>query len=91
MVVREPTNQSEMNIWATKNVCLACENFMLSMRACGFDTCPMEGFDSKRVKDLLGLPPQALITMVISAGERSESGVYGPRIRFCKEEFVKEI
>ena len=30
----------------------------------------MEGMDSARVKRLLGLPRQAVVTMVISAGKR---------------------
>jgi nitroreductase len=34
----------------------AAATFMLAMRAEGFDTCPMEGFDPWRAKALLGLP-----------------------------------
>ena len=58
------------------------------MRAHGYDTCPMEGMDSARVKRLLGLPKAAQITMVISAGKRAEGGVYGARSRFDKVHFV---
>jgi nitroreductase len=29
---------------------LAAQNFMISMAAVNYDTCPMEGFDSLRVK-----------------------------------------
>ena len=61
---------------------------MLAMRAHGFDTCPMEGMDSARVKKLLGLPKAAMVTMVISAGKRAEGGVYGPRLRFDRQHFV---
>ena len=46
---------------------LACQNFMLSMRAYGFDTCPMEGFDSSRLKKILKLPKKAQICMTIGA------------------------
>ena len=62
---------------------------MLAMRAHGFDTCPMEGFDSYRVKRLLGLPLSAGVTMVISAGKRAEGGIYGPRFRFDQDLIVK--
>ena len=48
----------------------------------------MEGLDSARVKRILGLPKEALVTMVISAGKRAEGGVYGPRLRFDREHFV---
>ena len=54
-----------MKIWAHKTTALACENFMLAMRAAGYDTCPMEGMDSKRVKKILGLKQKEYITMVI--------------------------
>jgi nitroreductase len=59
------------------------------MRAHGFDTCPMEGLDSKRVKKLLNLPRGAAITMAISAGKRAEGGIYGPRFRFDQDLIVK--
>ena len=38
---------------------------MISMAALGYDTCPMEGFDSVRLKSLLKLPKSAEISMVI--------------------------
>jgi nitroreductase len=87
---REPVSLADMRTWAHKTAALAAAHFMLGMRAEGFDTCPMEGMDSKRVKAILNLPRRAGITMVISAGERAEGGVYGPRFRFDKEHFLIE-
>ena len=87
---REPTSHSDMKLWAAKTTALACENYMLAMRACGYDTCPMEGFDSARLKSLLNLPGDAYITMVISAGKRAKGGVYGPQLRFEDSLFIKE-
>jgi hypothetical protein len=49
----------------------------------------MEGYDSARVKDILELGSESEICMVISAGKRAKNGVYGPRIRFPKPQFVK--
>jgi nitroreductase len=54
---------------------------MVSMAAQGYDTCPMEGFDSQRLKKVLGLPNKAQISMVIGCGIRSKEGIYGPRFR----------
>ena len=54
VVPREPTSLSDMKIWAVKSTALACENLMLAFRAYGYDTCPMEGIDSLRVKKLNG-------------------------------------
>ena len=56
------------------------------MAAYGYDTCPMEGFDSLRAKRILKLPNSSEINMIISCGKRSEKGVYGPRFRIPFDE-----
>jgi nitroreductase len=48
--------RSDMRIVAHKSAALAAENFMISMAAINYDSCPMEGFDSLRVKKILKLP-----------------------------------
>ena len=88
---REPTSHAEMKLWAVKSSALGCENFMLGMSAQGFDTCPMEGFDSKRAKKALGLGCGDHITMIISAGRRASNGIYGPRVRFPSSQFIHEV
>ena len=88
---REPSSKNEMKIWAHKSTALACENLMLSLRAYGYDSCPMEGIDSKKIKKLLNLPRKAQISMVISAGKRAENGVYGKQLRFSSEHFIKIV
>lgn len=90
-IPREPVSQEHMKIWAVKTVSLACENLMLALRAHGFDSCPMEGMDSSRVRKILNLPSDAVVVMVIGAGRRSSKGIYGPRIRFPKEKFIFEV
>jgi nitroreductase len=87
---REPIHLGQMATWAHKTTALAAENFMLAVRAEGFDSCPMEGLDSKRVKSLLGLPRRAGITMAVSVGKRAEGGVYGPRFRFDSKRAIHE-
>lgn len=82
--------QSDIDIVAHKSTALAAQNFMLCMAANNYDTCPMEGFDSKRVKAILGLPKEAMITMVISCGIRGKGGVYGPQFRVPFEEVYFE-
>jgi len=90
-IPREPTSINDMNIWAHKSTALACQTLMLSLRAFGYDSCPMEGIDSFKIKKLLKLPKKAQISMVISAGKRAENGVYGKRFRLNKERFIKII
>ena len=83
---------SDMRVVAHKSAALAAENFMVSMAAVGYDTCPMEGFDSMRVKRVLNLPAGAEITMVIGCGIRDgEKGVYGPRFRIPFEEVYRHL
>lgn len=85
------TRQSDMRIVAHKSAGLAAQNFMVSMAAIGYDTCPMEGSDTLRVKQLLNLPRGAEITMVIGCGIREDIGIYGPRFRIPFEEVYFEL
>ncbi len=89
-VIREPVTKSHIRQWAVKTTALGAENLMLSLRAYGFDSCPMEGYDSKRIKEILDLPCDAVVVMVIAAGKRGKGGVYGERIRFESSEFIKK-
>ena len=89
-MVRGPITAGDRKAWAIKTTALACENLMLALRAHGFDSCPMEGFDEARVKKILGLPCAASVVMVISAGKRVEGGIYGPQLRLPRELFVFE-
>jgi nitroreductase len=90
-VPREPASAADLTTWAVKSTALACENLMLALRARGWDSCPMEGLDSRRVKTLLALPRDATVVMVIAAGRRVPRGVYGPRLRFERALFIKEV
>ena len=85
------TRLSDMRIVAHKSAGLAAQNFMTSMAAIGYDTCPMEGSDTLRVKQILGLPGGAEINMIISCGIRDDQGIYGPRFRVPFESVYFEI
>jgi nitroreductase len=82
---------SDMRIVAHKTCGLAAQNFMISMAAEGYDTCPMEGSDTWRIKNLLGLPFGSEINMIVSCGIRKPEGVYGNRFRIPFEEVYKEV
>ncbi|RNC85017.1 MAG: nitroreductase family protein [Winogradskyella sp.] len=82
---------SDMRIVAHKSAGLAAQNFMNSMAAIGYDTCPMEGSDTLRVKQILDLPRGAEINMVIGCGIRDEKGIYGPRFRVPFEDVYFEV
>ncbi|WP_282055651.1 nitroreductase family protein [Maribacter luteus] len=83
--------KSDMRIVAHKSAALAAQNFMISMSAVGYDTCPMEGSDTLRIKRILDLPWGAEINMVIACGVRDDKGVYGPRFRIPFEEVYHKV
>ena len=82
---------SHTRIVLHKSLALAAQTFMLSIKAEGYDTCPMEGFDEWRVKKLLKLPRQAEVSMVISVGSGLEEGIWGKRFRVPNEEVIFEL
>ena len=77
--------------WATNNTALAAGNLMLALRAHGFDSCPMGGFDEPAMKRLLKLSDNHHIVMMIGAGERADNGVYNTQFRFEQEQFVHYV
>ena len=82
---------SDLRVITHKSVALAAENFMLSMAEIGYDTCPMEGSDTTRVKKILKLPRKAEINMIIGCGIRADNGIYSERFRVPFEEVYKKI
>ena len=91
VVPREPTSLSDMRVWAHKTTALACENLMLSLRAYGYDSCPMEGMDSKKISKMLKLSKKAEVCMVIGIGKREKNGIYSKRFRLDSKQFIKIV
>ena len=90
-VVTPYYTQADQAKWALSNTFLAAENLMLALRAYGFDSCPMGGFDEPGMKKLLGLTRHHHIAMMIGAGERSDNGIYNEQFRFDYDQFVKHV
>jgi len=92
MGLRKPFFRAGGKAWQRivvhKSCALAAQTFMLSIAAEGFHTCPMEGFDEKRVKRALRLPRGAEINMIVAVGKGTEEGVWGPRFRVSHEEVI---
>lgn len=75
-------SENDMRVVVHKTCGLAAQTFMIAMAEAGYDTCPMEGFDSRRVKRILNLPCGAEINMVVSCGIRKgNEGIWGERFR----------
>jgi nitroreductase len=92
MGLRKPFYRSggaaNQRIVVHKSCALAAQTFMLSIAAEGLHTCPMEGFDEKRVKRALNLPCGAEINLIIAIGKGTEQGVWGSRFRVPNEEVI---
>jgi nitroreductase len=77
-----PVSRQGLFKWATKNTSLACENLMIAAEALGLNTCPMEGFDGRRLSKFLGLSTRYHeIVMVIAIGKKSDGQVAEPQWR----------
>jgi nitroreductase len=77
-----PLSRQDLFKWATKSTSLACENLMIAAEALGINTCPMEGFDGRRLSKYLGLFPRYHeIVMVIAIGKKSHAYVEPPHWR----------
>ena len=81
---------SDLRVVGHKSCALAAQTFILSMASKGYDTCSMEGFDSKRIKKILQLPTEAQINMIVGCGIRKPEGVYGDRFRLPLEDVYFE-
>jgi nitroreductase len=70
--------------WAQKQSYIALGNAMNGATALGFDSCPMEGFDSKEYSRILGLPENLVPSVVCPIGYAADK----PRakVRFSKED-----
>jgi nitroreductase len=67
-----PLSRQDLFKWATKSTSLACQNLMIAAEALGMNTCPMEGFDGRRLSKYLGLSGRHHeIVMVIAIGKKS--------------------
>ena len=77
-----PLSREAIFKWATKGTSLACQNLMIAAEALGLNTCPMEGFDGRRLSKYLGLSRRShQIVMVIAVGKRSNAYVEKPQWR----------
>ena len=84
-------SECDMRTVVHKSCGLAAQTFMLAMAEQGYDTCPMEGFDSRRIKRLLHLPYGAQINLVVACGIRTAEGIWGNRNRLPFSDIYRTI
>ena len=79
---RPPCSNADMITWATKSAALAAAHIMLGLKAHGYDSCAMEGFDDSRIRHHLGLRRGKSVTMILAVGTCAPQGIYSERVRF---------
>ena len=73
---------ADVRIGVHRSCALAAQTFMLAMAEAGYDTCPLEGYDSRRLRRALRLPRGAEISLVVACGIRHpQRGLHGERSR----------
>ncbi len=90
-IVRGPIFRHDVFEIVTKTTALACQNFMMALVAQGYDSCPMEGFDHKRVQKILKLNSKSHVVMVLGVGKADPKGIYGERFRIDNDLVIKII
>ncbi len=59
---------------AMRSCGIAAQTIMLSARAMGYDSCPMDGFDFDAVGKLIKLPEDHVISMFVAVGKATQEG-----------------
>lgn len=54
---------------ALRSIGIAAQTLMLSAKSAGYDSCPMIGFDSQKVAELINLPKDHIIGMMLAIGK----------------------
>ena len=86
--------QETKNMWTTKQAYIAFSNLMQAAAELKIDTCPMEGFESDKYNEILGLDEKNLnAAVVLPIGYRSEEDEtqHLPKVRKSKEELFTHI
>ncbi len=69
----ENHSREQATIWSSKQTYIALANLMIACANLKIDACPMEGYETEKYDEILGLKEQGFTTTVIAAiGYRSE-------------------
>lgn len=90
-------NIEDVESWSYKNLGLAAQSYMLAATSHGLATCAMEGFDSRRVKEVLRIPDRYGIPLMVATGyaheldDASKTEKRSPRMRMNEIVFYDEF
>jgi nitroreductase len=78
-----------VHAWSYKNTSLAIQSYVLAATSHDLGTCIMEGFDGRRLKEILRIPDRYAVPAVIATGyEYQEEEEPKPTPRLALEEIV---
>ena len=86
--------RDQIEEWNRRQTYIAMGNFMTCAALRGIDTCPMEGFESAKYDEILGLAERGLsAALVCPAGYRAAADKYAtlPKVRFETRDLVEYI
>lgn len=77
--------------WAKKQVYIALGFALSACAELQIDSCPMEGFDTKAMTEILALPTNLDIAVILPIGYRALDENPRPKVRFSKEVLFTKI
>jgi nitroreductase len=80
--------------WVARQVYIALGNFLAAAAVLGVDACPMEGIDTVKYDEILGLNAKGYTALVVAtAGYRAEDDGNAalPKVRFARSEAVAHL
>jgi nitroreductase len=86
--LRPTPSLESIETWSYKNTMPAVQTYMLAASAAGIGTCPMEGFDGRRVARLLDIPDRYSIPCIVATGYEQADAQGGPTQRLPAEEVI---
>jgi len=76
-----PVGPNGVRQWAARSALFAAQTILLAASARGLDTCPMEGFDPRKLGRILRLERGDVIALVVALGRRRPDALIEPRWR----------
>ena len=77
-------NEKEKLCWAQRQVYIALGNALNGAKSLGFDSCPMEGFNSEEYSKILELPKNLIPTVLCPIGYSNDKSPQ--KIRFSEKD-----
>lgn len=84
-----PIGAKAVRNWVARSALFAAQTVLLAASARGLDSCPMEGFDARKLGRILGLKRGDVIALVVALGRRRADAHIEPRWRRSLETAVE--